>query len=76
MADYKYDVFTYIIDGSSLPEELEFTFSAINWRRIEEHSISTVLVDDILRRVGRERLQHTDLFMYLWLSQTNIFHGI
>lgn len=51
----KQDIIPYIIDGSELPEELEFTFSAINWRVIEQHPIETVLVDDILYRLGRER---------------------
>jgi hypothetical protein len=51
----KQDIIPYIIDGSSMPDDLEFTFSAINWRRIEEHPIDTVLVDDVLRRLGRER---------------------
>lgn len=52
----KEDILPYIIDGSSLPDELEFTFSAINWRRIEESPIETVLVDDILSKVGKERI--------------------
>lgn len=52
----KQDIIPFIIDGSKLPEELEFTFSAINWRRIEEHPINTVLVDDILSRIGKQRL--------------------
>ena len=51
----KEDILPYIIDGSSLPDELEFTFSAINWRRIEESPIETVLVEDIMSRVGKQR---------------------
>lgn len=51
----KQQIIPYIIDGSSLPDELEFTFSAINWRNLEEHPIETVLVDDIMRKLGRTR---------------------
>lgn len=47
----KQNIIPYIIDGSKMPDELEFTFSAINWRRIEEHPIETTLVNDILRKV-------------------------
>ena len=41
-------VLPYIIDGSSLPLNLEFTFAGINWRDIKSHPIETVLVNDIL----------------------------
>ncbi len=51
------DIIPYIIDGSKLPEELEFTFSDINWRVKEKHPINTVLIDDVLYRLGRERSQ-------------------
>lgn len=43
----------YIIDGSTLPLALEFTFSRINWRTIEEHPVETVLVNDLLTLLGR-----------------------
>lgn len=49
------DIIPYIIDGSKLPEQLEFTFSDINWRRIEQHPIDTVLIDDVLFKLGRQR---------------------
>lgn len=39
----KQDIIPYIIDGSELPEELAFTFSAINWREIHQHPIETIL---------------------------------
>ncbi len=45
----------YIIDDSELPDELELVLSDINWRRIEEHPVSTALVDDILRLLGKKR---------------------
>lgn len=51
----KHEILPFIIDGSTFPEELEFTFSAINWRNLKEHPIKTVLVDDVLRMVGKER---------------------
>lgn len=51
----KQNIIPYIIDGSKMPDELEFTFSAINWRRIEEHPIDTTLVDDILLKIGKNR---------------------
>lgn len=50
----KQDIIPYIIDGSRMPEELEFTFSAINWRRIEQHPIEKTLIDDVLFKVGRQ----------------------
>ena len=46
----------YIIDGSSLPLAIEFTFSRINWRTIEEHPIETVLVNDLLTLLGRSKV--------------------
>lgn len=49
------DIIPYIIDGSKLPEQLEFTFSDINWRQIEKHPIDTVLIDDVLFKLGRQR---------------------
>jgi len=42
----------YIIDRSELPLALEFTFSCINWRTIEEHPIETVLVNDLKALLG------------------------
>lgn len=43
----------YIIDGSQMPRELKFTFASINIRNIKEHPIDTILVDDVLRLLGR-----------------------
>ena len=51
----KQDIIPYIIDGSTMPDELEFTFSAINWRQMDRHPIDTTLVDDVLYRLGRQR---------------------
>lgn len=44
----------YIIDGSRMPASLRFTFASINVRNINEHPIEPVLVDDVLRLLGRE----------------------
>jgi hypothetical protein len=48
-------IIPYIIDGSSLPPGLKLIFSGVNIRNIEEHPIETVLVDDVLSILGRER---------------------
>ena len=53
----KQDIFPYIIDDSELPEELAFTFSAINWRTMKQHPIDPVLVNDILLKLGRLETQ-------------------
>lgn len=53
-------ILPYIIDNSSLPISLEFVFSAINWRNIKEHPVETVLVDDLLRLLGKERSMHQE----------------
>ena len=52
----KSNIIPYIIDDSTLPSELELTFSAINWRRKSKHPIETTLVDDVLKRVGKTRI--------------------
>lgn len=52
-------ILPYIIDGSTMPNSLEFVFSAINWRRIEEHPIETVLLDDLLNLL--EKQKNTDM---------------
>lgn len=49
-------ILPYIIDGSSLPMELEFVFAGINWRTIKEHPIDTVLTNDLLKLLGRKEL--------------------
>lgn len=51
----KNSMLPYLIDKAPMPLALEFSFSAINWRTIETHPIETVLVDDILTLLGRER---------------------
>lgn len=51
----KQSILPYIIDGSNLPLEMRFIFSGINWRTLHDHPVETVLVDDLLKLLGRER---------------------
>ena len=44
----------YIIDGSNMPVQMEFIFSGINWRTIENHPIETTLVNDLLNLLGKK----------------------
>lgn len=50
----KEQILPYIIDGSSLPAELEFVFSCINIRNIKEHPIETTLVEDVIEMLGKQ----------------------
>lgn len=49
---------SYIIDGSVLPDDVEFVFSSTNWRSMHEHPIDPVLVDDVLRLLDRKRNEY------------------
>ena len=51
----------YIIDGSTLPMELQLTFANINIRTIDEHPIDTVLVKDLCKMLGREYIDEEAL---------------
>lgn len=46
-------ILPYIIDGSSLPEDLEFVFAGINWRIMQQHPIDKILIPDLLKLLGR-----------------------
>jgi hypothetical protein len=46
-------ILPYIIDGSDMPIDIRFTFSAINWRNIKAHPIETTLVQDICKMLGK-----------------------
>jgi TPR repeat protein len=46
-------ILPYIIDASTPPRGIRFTFSAINWRNIKEHPIETTLVQDICKLLGK-----------------------
>ena len=50
----KEKIIPYIIDGSVLPEELDFTLSAINWMNINDHPIDTVLLEDIIKIIQKK----------------------
>lgn len=52
----KNQLLPYVIDSSSLPDELEFVFSSINIRNMKEHPIETTLVEDILDLLGRNKV--------------------
>jgi len=48
------DIIPYLIDDGRMPDSLRFVFSTTNIRNIREHPVETVLVNDILRLLGRE----------------------
>ena len=48
-------ILPYILDDTPMPLEIDFILSTINWRKYQEHPINTVLVDDVLKLLGRER---------------------
>ena len=48
-------ILPYIIDNSTLPMDLEFVFAGINWRNLTDHPIDPILVDDLLKMLGRKR---------------------
>ena len=56
----KNSIIPYIIDGSTMPIRLEFVFSAINWRNITEHPVESVLVNDILKLLGKTVSKSTE----------------
>ena len=45
----------YIIDNAPFPKHLELIFASNNWRRLAEHPIEPVLIDDVFRLLGKER---------------------
>lgn len=47
-------IIPYIIDNSTLPSSLEFTFSCVNIRTIKEHPIEPILVNDICQLLKRQ----------------------
>ena len=48
-------ILPYILDDTPMPLEIDFILSTINWRKYQEHPINTILVDDVLKLLGRER---------------------
>ncbi len=51
----KKSILPYILDDTPMPLEIDFILSTINWRKYQEHPINTILVDDVLKLLGRER---------------------
>ena len=49
----KNSIIPYRIDNSDMPIGLQFVFSSINWRSLEEHPIEPILVNDVLKILGR-----------------------
>ena len=45
----------YIIDDAPFPKHLELIFASNNWRRLAEHPIEPVLIDDVFRLLGKEK---------------------
>ena len=48
-------ILPYILDDTPMPLEIDFILSTINWRKYQEHPVNTILVDDVLKLLGRER---------------------
>ncbi len=44
----------YLIDDSPIPQDLVLLLSAFNWRKSDTHPIDTVLVQDLLKILGRD----------------------
>ena len=60
-------IFPLIIDGSSLPKNLEFMLSNINWRMLsDDYRIEPELIEDI-----RQRLEHPESFMSVIRKKSN-----
>ena len=49
----------YLIDKSEMPKHLRLSFADLNIRNIKEHPIEPVLVDDVLKLLGRSRRDNT-----------------
>lgn len=60
--DYKpkESIIPYIIDGSPIDKKYKFLISDINYQTIEQCPIEPDLVDDILKRLGRKRVNVVD----------------
>ena len=48
-------ILPYIIDGSNLPATQEFIFSAVTYRNIKDHPIDTVLINDLLKLLNKQK---------------------
>lgn len=48
-------IIPYLIDRTPLPKKFRFYFGSINIRNIIDHPVETVLVDDVLALLGRDK---------------------
>ncbi len=53
-------ILPYILDDTPMPLEIDFILSTINWRKYQEHPINTILVDDVLKLLGREQTKEVN----------------
>jgi TPR repeat protein len=52
-------ILPYIIDGSTPPRGIRFTFASINWRNIQDHPIEPTLVKDVCGLLGKTDIPQT-----------------
>lgn len=55
----KETIVPYIIDNSSLPIDLEFVFSSINFRTLKDHPITPILINDIVHLLDETYVDST-----------------
>ena len=55
----KETIVPYIIDNSSLPIDLEFVFSSINFRTLKDHPITPILINDIIHLLDETNVDRT-----------------
>jgi TPR repeat protein len=56
-------ILPYIIDGSTPPRGIRFTFASINWRNIKQHPIEPTLVKDVCGLLGKTYIPQTSTTM-------------
>lgn len=70
-------ILPYLIDDSDMPLGLVFLFTAFNWRKIDSHPIDTILVNDILKILGRDATGQKNRRIKKWISIAfNVAHAI
>lgn len=53
----KNSILPYLIDDTPMPDELEFLLCDYNWRTKREHPVESVLINDLLDLLGRDRVK-------------------
>ena len=53
----KNTILPYLIDDTPMPDELELLLCDYNWRTKREHPVESVLINDLLRILGRDRVK-------------------